>query len=61
MASARLHVAFAGAVVAALRDVPEVNAEIDGGEIVFKNYYDLMAVSAPSGSCGDPRRDRKAS
>jgi 2-oxoglutarate dehydrogenase E2 component (dihydrolipoamide succinyltransferase) len=41
---------FAKAVVAALRDVPEVNAEIDGEEIVFKNYYDLgMAVSAPSG------------
>ena len=41
---------FAKAVVAALREVPEVNAEIDGEEIVFKNYYDLgMAVSAPSG------------
>ncbi|HKA13931.1 MAG TPA: 2-oxoglutarate dehydrogenase complex dihydrolipoyllysine-residue succinyltransferase [Myxococcota bacterium] len=41
---------FAKAVVAALREVPEVNAEIDGDEIVFKNYYDLgMAVSAPSG------------
>lgn len=41
---------FAKAVVAALRDVPEVNAEIDGEEIVFKNYYHLgMAVSAPSG------------
>ena len=41
---------FAKAVVAALRDVPEVNGEIDGEEIVFKNYYHLgMAVSAPSG------------
>ena len=41
---------FAKAVVAALREVPEVNAEIDGEEIVFKNYYDLgMAVSAPTG------------
>jgi 2-oxoglutarate dehydrogenase E2 component (dihydrolipoamide succinyltransferase) len=41
---------FAKAVVAALREVPEVNAEIDGDEIVFKNYYDLgMAVSAPTG------------
>src|SRR5262249_3980602 len=41
---------FAKAVVAALREVPEVNAEIDGDEIVVKNYYDLgMAVSAPTG------------
>jgi 2-oxoglutarate dehydrogenase E2 component (dihydrolipoamide succinyltransferase) len=41
---------FAKAVVAALREVPEVNAEIDGEEIVYKNYYDLgMAVSAPTG------------
>jgi 2-oxoglutarate dehydrogenase E2 component (dihydrolipoamide succinyltransferase) len=41
---------FAKAVVAALREVPEVNAEIDGEEIVFKNHYDLgMAVSAPTG------------
>jgi 2-oxoglutarate dehydrogenase E2 component (dihydrolipoamide succinyltransferase) len=41
---------FAKAVVAALREVPEVNAEIDGDEIVFKSYYDLgMAVSAPTG------------
>jgi 2-oxoglutarate dehydrogenase E2 component (dihydrolipoamide succinyltransferase) len=41
---------FAKAVVAALREVPEVNAEIDGDEIVFKNYYHLgMAVSAPTG------------
>jgi 2-oxoglutarate dehydrogenase E2 component (dihydrolipoamide succinyltransferase) len=41
---------FAKAAVAALREVPEVNAEIDGDEIVFKNYYDLgMAVSAPTG------------
>ncbi len=41
---------FAKAVVAALREVPEVNAEIEGEEIVFKNHYDLgMAVSAPTG------------
>jgi 2-oxoglutarate dehydrogenase E2 component (dihydrolipoamide succinyltransferase) len=41
---------FAKAVVAALREVPEVNAEIDGEEIVYKSYYDLgMAVSAPTG------------
>jgi len=41
---------FAKAVVAALREVPEVNAEIDGEEIVYKHHYDLgMAVSAPQG------------
>jgi len=41
---------FAKAVVAALREVPEVNAEIDGDEIVFKHDYHLgMAVSAPHG------------
>jgi 2-oxoglutarate dehydrogenase E2 component (dihydrolipoamide succinyltransferase) len=41
---------FAKACVAALKAVPEVNAEIDDEEIVYKNYYDLgMAVSAPQG------------
>ncbi len=41
---------FAKAVVAALRDVPEVNAEIQDEEIVYKYHYDLgMAVSAPQG------------
>jgi len=41
---------FAKACVAALREVPEVNAEIDGEEIVYKHHYDLgMAVSAPQG------------
>jgi 2-oxoglutarate dehydrogenase E2 component (dihydrolipoamide succinyltransferase) len=41
---------FAKAVVSALRAVPEVNAEIDGDEVVFKHHYDLgMAVSAPQG------------
>ena len=41
---------FAKAVVSALRDVPEVNAEIDGEEVVYKYDYHLgMAVSAPQG------------
>jgi 2-oxoglutarate dehydrogenase E2 component (dihydrolipoamide succinyltransferase) len=41
---------FAKAVVAALREVPAVNAEIDGDEIVYKHYVNLgMAVSAPQG------------
>ncbi|MDX1576113.1 MAG: 2-oxoglutarate dehydrogenase complex dihydrolipoyllysine-residue succinyltransferase, partial [Kiloniellales bacterium] len=41
---------FAKAVVAALKELPAVNAEIDGDEMVYKHYYDIgMAVSAPSG------------
>jgi len=41
---------FTKAVVAALKELPAVNAEIDGDEIVYKHYYDVgMAVSAPSG------------
>jgi 2-oxoglutarate dehydrogenase E2 component (dihydrolipoamide succinyltransferase) len=41
---------FVKACVAALKETPAVNAEIDGDEIVYKNYYDIgMAVSAPNG------------
>jgi len=41
---------FVKACVAALKEIPAVNAEIDGDEIVYKNYYDIgMAVSAPNG------------
>ncbi len=41
---------FAKAVVLALRDVPAVNAMIDGDEIVFRDYADLgIAVSSPGG------------
>ncbi|GAB4152421.1 MAG: 2-oxoglutarate dehydrogenase complex dihydrolipoyllysine-residue succinyltransferase [Sphingomonadales bacterium] len=41
---------FAKACVHALREVPSVNAAIDGDEIVYKNYYHLgIAVSAPNG------------
>jgi 2-oxoglutarate dehydrogenase E2 component (dihydrolipoamide succinyltransferase) len=41
---------FVKACVAALKEIPAVNAEIDGNEIVYKNYYDIgMAVSAPNG------------
>jgi 2-oxoglutarate dehydrogenase E2 component (dihydrolipoamide succinyltransferase) len=41
---------FTKAVVAALKELPAVNAEIDGNELVYKHYYDVgMAVSAPSG------------
>ena len=41
---------FVKAAVTALQDIPAVNAEIDGDEIVYKNYYNIsVAVSAPGG------------
>lgn len=41
---------FAKAVVAALQEIPAVNAEIEGEEIIYKHHYDLgMAVSTPTG------------
>lgn len=41
---------FVKAAVSALKEIPSVNAEISGDEIVFKNYYDIgVAVSAPQG------------
>ncbi len=41
---------FAKAVVKALAEVPAVNAEIDGDELVYKKFYDIgMAVSTPNG------------
>jgi 2-oxoglutarate dehydrogenase E2 component (dihydrolipoamide succinyltransferase) len=41
---------FVKACVQALRDVPEVNAEIDGDDFVYKNHYDIgVAASTPAG------------
>jgi len=41
---------FVKATVAALRDVPRLNAEIQGDEMVLKHYYDIgVAVSAAEG------------
>ncbi len=41
---------FVKAAVQALKDFPAVNAEIDGTDIVYKNYYDIgVAVSTPTG------------
>jgi 2-oxoglutarate dehydrogenase E2 component (dihydrolipoamide succinyltransferase) len=41
---------FVKAVVTALQEIPAVNAEIDGAEIVYKKYYHIgVAVSAPQG------------
>ena len=41
---------FAKAVALAAKDVPSVNASLEGDEIVYHNYLDLsVAVSAPKG------------
>lgn len=41
---------FVKACVEALKAIPSVNAQIDGDDIVHKNYYDIgVAVSAPQG------------
>lgn len=41
---------FTKAAVAALKRYPEVNAEIDGDDMVTKQYYDIgIAVSTPGG------------
>jgi 2-oxoglutarate dehydrogenase E2 component (dihydrolipoamide succinyltransferase) len=41
---------FVKASIAALRQFPQLNAEIQGDEIVLKNYYDIgMAVGAEGG------------
>ena len=41
---------FVKASVNALRELPAVNAEISGDEIIYKNYYDIsVAVSTPQG------------
>jgi len=41
---------FVKAVVAALREFPQLNAEIQGEEIVLKHYYDIgVAVGAEGG------------
>lgn len=41
---------FVKAVVNALREVPAVNAEIDGDDIIYKHYYDIgVAVGTEQG------------
>lgn len=41
---------FVKAVIQALKEFPSVNAEIDGTDIIYKNYYDIgVAVSTPQG------------
>ncbi|MER2606911.1 MAG: 2-oxoglutarate dehydrogenase complex dihydrolipoyllysine-residue succinyltransferase, partial [Siculibacillus sp.] len=41
---------FVKAAVAALKDIPAVNAEIDGTDLVYKNYYNVaVAVGSDKG------------
>ena len=41
---------FTKAVIAALKDIPAVNAEIDGQDLVYKNYYNIgIAVGTEKG------------
>lgn len=41
---------FTKAVVAALKAIPDVNAEIDGQDIIYKNHYDIgVAVGTDKG------------
>jgi len=39
---------FVKACVGALKEVPSVNAEIDGPDIIYKNYYHSALPSAPT-------------
>ncbi len=41
---------FIKACIVALKEIPTVNAEIEGNEIIYKNYYDIgVAVGIPQG------------
>ena len=41
---------FVRAVIAALKDVPAANAEIDGQDLIYKNHYDIgVAVGTEKG------------
>ncbi|QYU68063.1 dihydrolipoyllysine-residue succinyltransferase [Leptolyngbya sp. 15MV] len=52
---------FAKASCLALKDIPAVNAQIDGDEIVYHDYVDIsVAVSAPNGLVVPVVRDAHA-
>ncbi len=49
---------FVKACVTALKEVPEVNAEIDGDELIYKNFYDIgVAVGTEKGLVVPVQRD----
>jgi 2-oxoglutarate dehydrogenase E2 component (dihydrolipoamide succinyltransferase) len=52
---------FVKACVAALKDVPAVNAEIDGQDLIYKNHYDIgVAVGTERGLVVPVLRDADA-
>ena len=52
---------FARACVAALKEIPAVNAEIDGNDLVYKNYYHIgIAVGTEKGLVVPVMRDADA-
>ena len=52
---------FVKACIVALREIPEVNAEIDGADIVYKNHYDIgVAVGTELGLVVPVIRDADA-
>jgi 2-oxoglutarate dehydrogenase E2 component (dihydrolipoamide succinyltransferase) len=52
---------FVKACVAALKDVPAVNAEIDGTDLIYKNHYDIgVAVGTERGLVVPVLRDADA-
>jgi 2-oxoglutarate dehydrogenase E2 component (dihydrolipoamide succinyltransferase) len=52
---------FVKAAIAGLREVPAVNAEIDGDDIIYKNHYDIgVAVGTESGLVVPVIRDADA-
>ena len=52
---------FVKACIAALKDVPDVNAEIEGTDIIYKNHYDIgVAVGTEKGLVVPVVRDADA-
>jgi 2-oxoglutarate dehydrogenase E2 component (dihydrolipoamide succinyltransferase) len=52
---------FVKACIVALKELPAVNAEIDGDDLVYKNYYDIgVAVGTPQGLVVPVLRDADA-
>ena len=52
---------FVKACIVALKEIPAINAEIDGDNIVYKNYYDMgVAVSTERGLVVPVVRDADA-
>src|SRR5581483_11818141 len=52
---------FVKACIIALKEIPAVNAEIDGDDIIYKNHYDIgVAVGTPQGLVVPVVRDADA-